>query len=298
MAIYYSPESFDFSTTELENLFIEEFVPHAPLLPLRVYLLGLQLLQKKQSPDLALLAKRLGVEISDVKAAFEYWKDLGLVRFSASRTDEVDIHYQSVRDLFLSNNYQLKRPLSSLEQGALYNELFSYINEVLVTPATEIERSAVIDYLRGKDVPRELVREAFRENAMQYARGQKVVNLLRYWQDNGIASLEDLTVFKERFNQRELNYKQVLRALGHPYQQPTQADKDCVDTWLDEYAFSIEEILEKIKEITMNKRNPSMSYLHAAFRNEKEGTPRKPEGKEDLGKLSDEDLWARYGIKR
>ncbi len=299
MAIYLQPESFDFSTVQLESLFIEEFVPHAPILPLKVYLLGLQLLQKGQNPDLSVLATRLGTETKDVREAFEYWRDLGLVRFSASRrSEEEDIHYLSVRDLFLSNNYLLKKPLSSLDRGELYNELFRYVNEVLVSPATEIERSSVIDYLRDKDVPKELVREAFRDHAMQYARGQKVINTLRYWNDNGIESLEDLEAFKERFNLRQLNYKQVLSALGFPYTAPTKADKECIDTWLDEYAFSMDEILEKIRDITMNKRNPSMNYLHAAFRNEFEGTPRKTDTKEDLSQLSDDELLARYGIKR
>jgi hypothetical protein len=299
LPIYLQPESFDFSLIQLESLFIEEFVPHAPLLPLKVYLLGLQLLQKGQNPDLSILATRLGVKSEDILEAYKYWRDLGLVRLSASKTSsEEDIHYLSVRDLYLSSNYQLKKSLSSLDRGELYNELFRYVNEVLVSPATEIERSSVIDYLRDKDVAKELVREAFRDHAMQYARGQKVVNTLRYWHDNGIESLEDLEAFKERFNLRQLNYKQVLSALGYPYTAPTQADKDCIDTWLDEYQFDMEKILEKIKEITMNKRNPSMNYLHAAFRNEYEGTPRKQETKEDMSQLSNEELWARYGIKR
>lgn len=299
LPIYLQPESFDFSTIQLESLFIEEFVPHAPLLPLKVYLLGLQLLQKGQNPDLSVLASRLGVESKDVREAYEYWRNLGLVRFSASaRSGEDDIHYLSVRDLYLNNNYRLKKPLSSLDRGELYNDLFRYVNEILVSPATEIERAHVIDYLRDKDVPKELVREAFRDHSMQYARGKKVVNTLRYWNDNGIQSLEDLEAFKERFNLRQLNYKQVLTALGYPYTAPTQADKDCVDTWLDEYQFSMEQILEKIKEITMNKRNPSMNYLHAAFRNEYDGITKKAEAKEDVSELSDDELLARYGIKR
>lgn len=41
-----------------------------------------------------------------------------------------------------------------------------------------------------------------------------------------------------------------------------------------------------------------MNYLHAAFRNEYDGISKKAEAKEDVSELSDDELLARYGIKR
>lgn len=282
--IQISPAQFDLGLTPLENIFIEDFLPYAPELALKVYILGLKLALDGKKPDVKSLGERLEVTEAQVMDAYAYWEEQGLVKVITKKAT-TDILYQSVRNLYLESNFERKTMQTSLEFNQHFLEIFKEVDQSLIVPLTEMERQQIARFLTGKTVDPEVVSMAYEEARTARLRTKKALEHLRYWLENGVQSLEDVLVLKEKLNLRQMYYKQVLTALGMPYDQPTIADRESIDRWLDQYHFSIEEILDKIKQITMNKRNPSLSYLESAFKNTFEGKTREITSDEDITKL-------------
>ena len=67
-------------STEIENLFINEFLPAAPGDYVKVYLFGLMCARHGQDIDTRKLALILGLSERDVEEAWIYWEAKGLVR--------------------------------------------------------------------------------------------------------------------------------------------------------------------------------------------------------------------------
>ena len=89
--------------TVLDNRFLNEFLPGATGDDVKVYLFGLTLCSSPDSDDntLETISKVLALSESQVKKAFEYWQDMGLVQI-VSR-DPLEIRYLPVKSNSGSN---------------------------------------------------------------------------------------------------------------------------------------------------------------------------------------------------
>jgi hypothetical protein len=271
MSIQMSTAQFDLGMTAIENLFLEEFMPYAEGLDIKVYLLGLKLLMEEKGPTLERIASRLSVDPMDVLTSFRYWESQGIVKIIDDDTDP-DIFYLSIRNVYLESNFSRKTLPTSLEANPYLIDVFREVDHSLAVALSESERQQLIPFLQAHPVSPEVVAMAFEEARRNRYRAKKALEHLRYWVEHGVEDLEGVLELKQRLNLRAMQYKEVLRSLGKPYDQPTAGDKKSIDTWLDEYNFSLEDILTKLTEITLRKRNPSMAYLNAVFKNQFEGT--------------------------
>lgn len=74
-------------STEIENLFISEFLPDAPGDYVKVYLFGLMSARYGQSFDVPKLAVRLGLKEEEIEEAWIYWESRGLIK-TVTKKDE------------------------------------------------------------------------------------------------------------------------------------------------------------------------------------------------------------------
>lgn len=265
MALYLVEDTFDLGVTSIENLFIDEFLPFADATCIKVYLTAMRLLsQKKGELTIHDLSRRLSISESDIKEAFIYWKNQGLVDIQGD-----DVSFKTLRNIYLEENYDRKQHSTTLTYADHYQGIFKAINSVLHVPLIETEREHFVQFYHGKEIDEEIILLAFEESKTRKYRVKHAIDLLRHWLENDLKTLDDVLLFKERFNKRQKQYKDILHALGRGYEGPTIADKESIDLWIDELGFSMPEILSKIKEITMNKSKPTMSYLNKVFENTK-----------------------------
>ena len=77
--------------TVLDNRFLNEFLPSATGDDVKVYLFGLTLCSNPEADDNSLetIAKILAMPESQVKKAFEYWQEMGLVQIVSRDPFEV-----------------------------------------------------------------------------------------------------------------------------------------------------------------------------------------------------------------
>lgn len=270
MSIQIAAAQFDLGMTAIENLFLEEFMPYAESLDIKVYLLGLKLAMEGKSPTPERLAARLSVEPDDIITCYRYWESQGIVKLVDEDT-ELQIIYLSIRNVYLESNFVRKSRPTSLEASPYLIEVFREVDDTLAVALSESERQQLIPFLQAHPVSPEIVALAFEDARRNRYRAKKALEHLRFWLEHGVKELDDVIRLKDRLNLRAMQYKEVLRSLGKPYDQPTAGDKKSIDSWLDDYQFSLDDILAKLTEITLRKRNPSMAYLNAVFKNEFEG---------------------------
>ena len=78
----YSTEYVASSKTEVDNIFMDSFLPFADPVSVKVYLYGLYKCSSPSSFDNSLesFAKTLNMSEDEVVGAFEYWQEQGLVQ--------------------------------------------------------------------------------------------------------------------------------------------------------------------------------------------------------------------------
>lgn len=270
MSIQIATAQFDLGMTPVENLFLEEFMPYAEGQDIKVYLLGLKLALDGKSPTPEQLAQRLELEVEDVLASYRYWANQGIVKLIED-DKQTQIYYLSIRNVYLESNFSRKTLPTSLEANPYLIEVFREVDNALAVALSESERQQLIPFLQLHPVSPDMVALAFEDARRNRYRAKKAIEHLRYWIEQGAKDLDDVIILKDKLNLRAMQYKEVLRSIGKPYDQPTAGDKKSIDSWLDDYQFSLEDILSKLTEITLRKRNPSMNYLNAVFKNEYEG---------------------------
>ena len=89
----FSPSYVASNKTVIDNAFINDFLPKAPDLCVKAYLMGLSKCNNADSADntLAFFAETLKICEEDVVSLFKYWEDQGLVQVLS--TNPIEVRY-------------------------------------------------------------------------------------------------------------------------------------------------------------------------------------------------------------
>lgn len=234
----------------LDSLFIEHYLPYAGENELKVYLLGLDLCRKTgENVSLATFASDLNLTESEVKDAFSYWADQGLVRVG---TDPFTVKYLSVRSRFgLSRTFKKQK----------YTDFNRQVEEIfegrVVHPQELLEYYRIIE--DGKLEPEAMVMiikyclgYCSKDNPVRYIR--KVANT---WIDAGVRTVKDV---EDRLLQEDAasqDIRAVLAALGRT-SAPDPTDRQLYVKWTSKLGFSKEAVLAAAK---LAKKKGGMAKL-------------------------------------
>lgn len=293
MNLYKSADSFDFGVINIENLFIEQFMPYCSKIQLQVYLAGKKLIDTKQNANLNDISLILNISIDEIKDAFKYWELKGIVKIANISEERFDVSYISIRDIYLKSNYSINQISTSVDSSYEYKNLLKQIDDKLAVPLNEIECQNLISFLKNIEIDDSLVIEAFLTTKRRKYRVLGANELITHWIENDIKNIEDLNAFNERYNLRNLNYKKILTAMGYPYRNPSAGEKEVIDKWFDEFNLEIDFIIEKITDITRKKRDPSMNYYDAVMIN----TTNENKDKRKSSNLTEKELEEIFGAK-
>ncbi len=273
---------FNLETTSIENLFIEEYMPYANEMQNKVYILGFTLL-KQGELSIDLIAKKLNITIEEVIDSYKYWASLGIVTLNAN-----DVIYMSIRQIFIESNYEKRKISNSTLASKKYKSLFNKINSHLSINLIESERMKLIKFLNDNSIEDSIVLESYLFYKKSKNRTDKAIKLLISLVENDVRTLDDYYRYKEEWNYKTQCYKKILKAIGKPYSQPNIGERESIDKWLGEYNYSLDYILEKIKEVTKRTSNVNMNYLNAVFsgeKTEKKSDKKKSNKKKDYSHL-------------
>ncbi len=237
-----SDNSIETSCTVVDNLFISQFMPDAPPRYTEVYLYGLMLSSLPETRNsLDTLCNALGLTALDVKTAFDYWEELGLVTVTGG--SDFRVIYQPPKSnsgllkkikpgKYRDFNKQIQNILSGrMIEPSEYNEYYMFLETAAFDPEA---LCAVAEYsvgIKGKDIS-----------------GRYVLAVARNLAQSGIRAL---AAVRETLKSRSLHsddIRLILKSLGS-VRKPDPADQQLYEKWTGDMGFTLDAVLYVAKTV-------------------------------------------------
>lgn len=304
----------DFGQTPIENIFINDFMAMADGTSVKVYLLGYKYANDRDESitvNNITIAKHLNIPLEDVLRAWDFWEEKGIIKkYPKDNGNENDyiVEFMSLRQLYINNNYESvnstkadKSPSSSpynCSPGDLIEankvpevkNMFYQIDQLKRRQLSPNERMTVLEWIYNFNMDPDIIVKAF-----EYCIEKKNIKSVRYvgavirnWYDNGIINMEKLEDYLESSDKKYIYYDKIFKSLGFNFRQPSKAEKETMDTWLNEWGFSLDMIL-KACENSKKTSNPNINYINSillAWKKDGVATPEEVEKREDDRKAS------------
>ncbi|SHJ93303.1 DnaD domain protein [Paramaledivibacter caminithermalis] len=304
----------DFGQTPIENIFINDFMPMADGTYVKVYLLGYKYATDRDDNiivDNNTISKHLNIPLVDVLRAWDFWEKAGIIKKHPKDTNDNNdftVEFLSLRQLYIDNNYELKNvsnfksssnskeyscspdDLIKANKSPEIKNMFYQIDQLMRRQLTINERLVVLEWIYNFNMDTDIIVKAF-----EYSIEKRKVKSIRYvggiirsWYDSGIINLEKLEGHLNSVDKKYIYYDKIFKTLGFNFRQPSKAEKDTMDIWLDEWNFSLDMIL-KACENSKKTSNPSINYINSillAWKNDGINTPEEVEIKNQERKNS------------
>ena len=289
-------------STEIENLFISEFLPDAPGEYVKVYLFGLMYAQFEQEPNRSELSRLLGISEEEISEAWIYWESRGLVRIERETSPEGEEEYSIVFPSRVEELYG-RAPESGTDAeyasaaeeagGSEEDDIPIYLSIDDMDYDAIISEKIVDRRLRGlyEKYQSETGRTISRRDTSKIEEAIKVygiepeifdfaidycTDLEKYsvdyifkvalrWTEEGCRTVEDAKRLLDKHSLRNSWYSQVFRALGFN-RPPAPADREIMDRWFDEMGFSIGDVLDACNA-SAGLRDPNLRYVNKVLEN-------------------------------
>ena len=281
-------------STEIENLFINEFLPGAPGDYVKVYVFGLMCARHNQDIDSRKLALILGLREADVEEAWVYWEARGLVRRTGEGETQELVFISQIESLYGNSD----------EAPALPEEEKDYVEEdeedvplyisIDDTDFDEVMNKKLIDkklrdlyqkyqITAGRTMSRQdtsKIEDAIRvygiepeifDFAIDYCADLEkysidyIFKVALRWTEEGCRTVADARKLLDKHSRRNSWYRQVFKELGFN-RLPAPADREIMDRWFDEMKFSINEVLEACGAAA-GLRDPNLRYVNKVLEN-------------------------------
>ncbi len=283
--------------TEVENLFINEFLPEAPGEYVKVYLFGLMYAQYDQQMDSRKLAAMLGLQEEETEEAWIYWASKGLVRlrtYAGENGGEIrGVEYVSQIESFYGRNQENANEGESESESASgevspyvsiddmdagdslseklidkrLREIYQKYQDVTGRTVSRHETGKIDDAIRVYGIEPEIF-----EFAIDYCADLEKYSIdyifkvaLRWSGEQGCRTVEEVKKLLDMHSLRNSWYTQVFRALGFS-RLPAPADREIMDRWFDEYKYSISEVIDACNAAG-GLREPSLRYVNKVLEN-------------------------------
>lgn len=251
----FSPSYQTKNQTMVDNVFITNFLPKAPDLCVKAYLLGLCKcgLADDDENSLEYFAKTLKVCEDDVVSLFKYWEDMGLVQVLS--TNPIEVRYLPISsssvgvkkfkiDKYADFNIQAqeligKRMIMPNEYAEFYNLIENY----------HIEESALLAIIKYCV-----------ENKGFSISPNYVLAVARDWERSGTKTLEQVQEKIEELGVVDDKMNLILSAMGTKRKAQLE-DKELLNKWINGYGFDLNVILFVVKMLKNKKRKLDVNIL-------------------------------------
>lgn len=210
-------QKMDLGETSIENIFLNQYLQLAKGEHIKVYLFAYKnaksVYGQKDLSDEE-IAQELGLSEEEVKLAWNYWMEEGIVKRELDIKSGEDIYtFLSMRELYLgfAEPYEY---VSESEKFVPQNsneikEMYEGIEEVLGIELQPNEYERILEHMTDFGQTPELIVKGFQYSAEK--RGKKnlnyVLGVLRNWHLDEINTLEDFDKAQEELQKRRQNIK-------------------------------------------------------------------------------------------
>ncbi|MBQ5955557.1 MAG: DnaD domain protein [Firmicutes bacterium] len=259
-------------TTDVENVYINEYMTEAPGEYVKAYLYGLFCSEHGMELKSALMAEVLHMDEDRLREAWEYWERMNVVAIE-EEDDDYTVIFLSLREQLFSGEQGVERAIEMSDEVIDGDEEFKRLTEaaedMLGRPLNGRELQEIGSWTNELGVSGEVIQEAF-DYCIEI--GKPSINyiskVILAWAKEGLTDREMVKEYLEKTSERQGIYRRILNSLGLK-RNVTEAEKRLVDSWLDDMKFSLERILEACEKAGFTQ-SPNLRYVNKVLENWKQ----------------------------
>ena len=254
--------------TSVENIFINEYMTAAPGDYVKVYLFALMYAEVEENLTIESMAKQLGMKDSDIRKAWAYWADMGVIRKSQSGGDD-EIEFVNLKELLYGKNKGADKkpakaeasPSKTVLADKTINNMYTSIERILGRTISGVEMMEIRSWITDYNAAPEIIVYAYSHcKEKKKDRINYVAAVVKRWVDEGLEDVLAVEEFLERIDQRQYLYKRVYKALGF-MRNATEQEMKIMDRWFDDMKYDIDRVLEACNK-TSGISNPNINYVN------------------------------------
>lgn len=262
-------------STDVENIFINEYMPAAPGDYVKVFLYGL--LYSKDQSDMTSkqFAAHLQMSEKQVLDAWNYWEQLGIIsKKYIINTNDYDIEFKNLRAMMYAGLLDTSKVASDVaavqEETPLVNEilrdLIHSVEQSIGRTMSPKESMEVASWYEELGATTEVIM-----GAVDYCieKGKRGINYMAkvvlQWTKDGFKTAEDVKNHINSLEARYGNYRKILQALGLN-RAATEAERDMIDSWFDEMDFNMDRVMDACVKASFIS-SPNIRYVNKVLLN-------------------------------
>lgn len=262
-------------TTDVENIFINEYMPIAPGQYVKVFLYGLLYSQNHEELTAKQFAQQLQMTEKEVEKAWDYWESLGVIsKKYIINTNEYDIEFKQLRSMMYGSG---AHAANTAKNAKTHNEGTPLVDETIrdlihsveqaigrtMSPKESKEVASWIDEI-GATV--EVIMAAVEYCLEKGKRGiNYMAKVVLQWTKDGFKTREDADAHIKSLEMRYGNYKKILQTLGLN-RAATEAEREMIDSWFDEMEFNFDRVMDACVKASFIS-SPNVRYVNKVLCN-------------------------------
>ncbi len=265
-------------TTDVENIFINEYMPAAPGDYVKVYLYGLMYAQQQEEMSHESLARQLRLTEEEVDRAWTYWSEMKAVKKLYNGEGGLlgyVIEFVNLRELMYGKTHSGEESGSAIgtaieEAGATRSqqlkEMISHIERISGKVLSPRETQEIFSWIKDFQATAEVITYAY-----EYCQSKGKTNIkyiskvVMQWAEQGFKTADEVKAFLGELDHKYGMQKRILQALGMN-RSATEAEKELIDYWFGEMNFNMERVLEACSK-TVSIPNPNLRYVNKVLEN-------------------------------
>ncbi len=258
--------------TLIDNEFIDQYMAEANGEYVKAYLLLLRFSAAGSDLSIAKIADRLECTERDVMRALGYWEKAGLIGLTYDADHKLcgieiaRLTGDTSPDPAAEDSGAPGAPVSDMRSYRNRRDFaeLSYVAECyLGKPLSKTESDTISYFLDDLNLPVELI-----EYLIEYSveGGHKSFHYMkaiaRAWAEKGIASVEEARADADEHSAFAGNCSRVLKACGISGRVAADSEREYIRSWLDQYHFPMEVILEACGRTLDSIHKPSFAHTN------------------------------------
>lgn len=262
-------------TTEVENIFINEYMPQAPGDYVKVYLYGLLYSGNGEAMTEKQMSRQLGMPGEKIDQAWAYWERQGLVsRTPSDGTDGYDICFRQMRSLMYGRDMSAGAAREKTEEaeaaGVLGSDrlknLLDEMENLLGKTFSPRETKEIFSWAEEIGATDDIILGAASYCAEKGKTGINYISkVIRQWTDDGLLTKKDIKEHLDKIEARSGLQRQILNSLGLN-RGATAAEKEMIDRWFDQLHFNQERVMEACARASFIS-SPNLRYVNKVLEN-------------------------------
>ena len=258
--------------TQVENLFLSEYMPSAPEGYVKLYLAA----QMSAQSGRPFAKNELSGSMASLAAVWDdcwaYWEAQGIARRKYPDPSDRNVYHVellSLREAAFGRRTpgvelapQRAVSLDDKKLASLYTDVEASTGRLLEPGEPEEIASWIRDYRIDPDVI--VFGYRYCSEKRRSSRCRYVGAVLKDWKSKGLSCVSDVEAYLSEMDRHYEMYRKVCRQLGF-HRNPTEAEKKIMDIWFDQWNFSMEKVLEACNR-TSGISNPNINYVNSVLK--------------------------------